>query len=211
MKKLLVSLLFICSFLSLHAQFRFGIHGGANLSNMFVSDVPLAGSFEAKPSLNYNFGITPVFAFGKKWEISAPIQYMTKGFKGTEHVQGYLQGRERLHYLEIAPHLTFRPNNSIAGFNLGFYTGYLLEHEYHTMSSGWIKPAEGWYNDLDLGVLGGLKLYLGRLFFQANYQLGITPARTDQFTDVNGDPLFKMKFRNSNVQLSAGYMLFQKG
>ncbi len=189
------------------AQGFLDIHAGANLSNYQLYQIQFTPKADQQSIAGLQLGVTPGWAFSSKWEISAPAQYVSRGYwAGIPGGLPSLSKSERLHYFEVSPALGFRPLPHLSVF-AGGYASIPLLHQKNE-GEGW----EPWNNsgsqNWDAGLTAGLRSAHGSFTAFVRYFHGLVeiPSAFGASTDAGYLPGF---FFNRNFQFGVGYSLMK--
>ncbi|HMQ59610.1 MAG TPA: outer membrane beta-barrel protein [Flavilitoribacter sp.] len=188
--------------ISLYSQSGFGVSAGVNYSTLEdVESILLDVGLEAAPVAGLYYTID----CGRLWNILNEFQYSAKGFSTLASDGSRM--RTRNFYLDLMPQIEFRPAKIVsisAGVNLGYNIG---ERSKQAMKK-WDEPFIEVSDTLDFGGLLGLRFYLGRVSWNLIYNHGLVNRNGLEFTDFNGAPIPKPALYTRNIQLTAGYRIF---
>ena len=103
--------------------------------------------------------------------------------KGAEHRADGVPGRNifDLNYIDLALIAEY-PLTEIIALNAGGSYGINIAEKYNGKDS----PAGKLFDDKDIGLLCGLKFYIGNIFIRTNYYHGLHPISTIIITNENG-------------------------
>lgn len=181
---------------------KFGIKGGINFSNLYVSNVQ---NENLKVGLNAGvFAKLPVF---KGLSIQPELLYSNKGAKDTYNnfAQGSGEYRFNLNYIETPLLMVFNltPNFSLSG---GGYAAYLVSANVKDLhSDGTITGVQDLnadnFNRVDYGLVGGLGVDIGYVTLGARYNYGL--KNIGQSGSLSGD--LTKNSKNSVATLFIGF------
>jgi Outer membrane protein beta-barrel domain len=182
MKKLALVLLAGFSFAAAHAQFAFGIKGGANFSNVNGSDVSGTSSL-----VGFNAGVYLKLPVTKHLSIQPEVVYSGQGFKATNNG---VTGSQHENYINIPVLLKYH----VAGvfIETGPQAGILASAK--VSQQGVSVDDKGSFNSADFSwVFGaGVKIPMTPISLDARYNLGLSNIinnggnSTDNSTAHNG-------------------------
>ena len=204
MKNLIASFALAILFIQVSSAQKFvGVTAGANVSTLYLNNLPIIP--ELSPIANYYVGLTGKISLPSKLAIITDVQFSQKGYqeKDQDETNSLTATGLRLAYIDIIPQLEFRPIPHFA-MTIGGNVGIKVKEE--------VKIADKWEdssdleltNNVDFGLLGGLRLYLGDFFVKTSYQLGLSQVFNVDFTDANGDAL-DVTTNNRTFQVGVGY------
>jgi len=186
-KGLLVAVLLVVGFTA-SAQFKFGVGGGVNMSNLGGSDISNTDS-----RLGFNGGFMAEVKLPIKLGVEADILFSTKGAKN------YLFKNENGHSIGIAdfklsyidmPVVVKIYSLKILSFQLGAQYSFLI----NSNPSG-ISINEKW-NDGDLSAVVGLGVDILKLHVSARYNYGLSSI------DKGGQDI-----KNNMLTFTVGYWI----
>lgn len=94
--------------------------------------------------------------------------------------------------------------NSIIALNIG---GNFATKIWEKTNGSKNSPTET-YNGKDIGLVAGLKFYIGQLFIRTSYQHGVNPLDSVIVTDENGIKRGQTNAYNQTFQVAVGYYFF---
>ncbi len=153
---------------------KFGIKGGLNFANLYISDVK-----DANLKLGVNAGFFAKLPIVQGVSIQPELLWSNKGSKVTydNAVQGSGEYRFNLNYIETPLTMIF---NLTKNFNVsaGAYAAYLASANVKDMrSDGSIQGARDLdaenFHRFDWGLVGGLGVDVGNITFGARYSYGL--------------------------------------
>lgn len=175
---LILFLLIFCLSATSHAQeLNFGIKAGANFSN-YTGNVQ---QFTAENITNFHAGAHAEFRFSKI-SLQPELMYSTQGARLFDDVQ---QFENRLGYLAIPVMVRIYLIPNFLSLDVGPQASFLLNEAQN------INIEDS--NTFDFAVSGGATVhFLGSLFFQGRYNLGLTDVKPNA------------QVQNTVLQFSAG-------
>lgn len=201
MKKLLIFLPALLLFFAQNvvAQFSVGVSAGTNLSNSIYKGI----HYDTEGSTNYFAEVRPTYSLGKKWAISAGLQYSVKGHQDESSLPLVVTGTQ-YHYFDILPTVEYRLLKGLSIFG-GMNTGIRLKERYR-VANKWETAVINSMNPVDIGALAGLKVSYKNFFVSAHYNRSVISASEIEATDEAGENIPGVKQFNQNVQLGVGYV-----
>ena len=192
MKKVVLLMLFAVCSLTAQAQFHLGLEGGMNISNPSVDWDQIDNS---SGTVGYYIGIMPKFKLSESIHINADIQYSLKGFSGEQSASD-LDIKTRYHYLDIIPQLEF-----LLGESFGLFVGpdfsFKLKVDTKIGDEGWEEIDDfDLIKGSDFGATFGGRVYLGKLYLNVSYTLGLVNVGEEEDVEI----------KNRNLQLGGGLM-----
>lgn len=152
---------------------KFGIKGGVNLTNLYVSDVK-----DENMKVGFNAGVFAKVPMSRVVSLQPELLYSQKGSKLTyDNVFGSGEYRFNLNYVELPLSLVF---NVAKNFNLhaGGYASYLVGANIKQLKSNGdintiadLKADD--FNRFDFGLLGGLGVDVDNFTIGARYNYGL--------------------------------------
>ena len=185
-------------------QFKFGLKGGATLSNVYDSK---GEEFDADAKLGYTFGLTIDIPLGEVFGIHPEVLITQKGYKGTGTLlfQNYDYSRTTT-FLEIPLLVAIKPSEFIT-IVAGPQFAYLLKQKDKFNSFIYSDENEQEFKQDDvqkniLGFVGGLDLNFDHI------TLGVRAGVDFQTNRAAGDH-YTPRYKNVWGQLTIGYKFFQ--
>lgn len=179
MKNLKISittLLLVASIQFIGAQeksnFKFGVKGGVNFSNLASSDTK-----EKKTITGVNLGLFAKLPLTKSFAIQPEIYFTTKGSELT-YQNVFVDGTARyeLNYIEVPVLLVFNLTNNF-NFQLGPYASYLVSSKVKNVSDISFNFEDnidsGDFNKFDTGIAVGFGYETKSIGFGIRYNLGL--------------------------------------
>jgi opacity protein-like surface antigen len=203
-KKILLLFLSFFIILSTQAQFKIGLRGGLNYSN--VVGVPRHLSFvEKKFKVGYNIGVFSRIDIFKKISFNPELSYSNKGhrYSGTSNTSA---GNLHLNYLNLHALIGYKVFKSLDVL-VGPEVGYLLSARSKFDSEN-INVRSIWDNDFDFGITGGVNYYItDKLLCGFKYSHGLSSViKNIDVRDESGVKTGeKAKLQNRTFQLTVGY------
>jgi hypothetical protein len=195
MKKLALVLLAGFFFASAHAQFAFGIKGGANISNVNGSDV---SGLTTSSVVGFNAGAYLKVPLRHGLSLQPEVVYSSQGFKQTSNgVTGtYTEG-----YVNVPVLLKYTHFTGVfieTGPQIGFLASAKLSADGN--SADWKK----YYNSSDVSwVIGvGVKIPATPISLDARYNFGLSNIDNNSQTGDNGS------LHNGSFQIGIMIRLF---
>ncbi|HEY6900573.1 MAG TPA: porin family protein [Puia sp.] len=181
---------------------KFGIKGGLNLTNLYVSDV----STEHMKA-GFNAGVFAKLPVTKGFSIQPELLYSLKGAK--EDYNNFLQGsgsyRFNLGYLElpVLAVVNLAPNFNL---HLGGYAAYLVNANIKNVDDhGTIQGATDLntdnFNRWDFGLVGGLGFDIENFTLGARYNYGL--SHIGKSGNLSGD--LTKDSKNAGISIYAGF------
>lgn len=221
MKKLIVILLLLSATLASSAQFRYGIKGGANYSDLSVT---ASGASSAT--------MIKVVDAIPAWRAGVMAQYQLGDFALQSELMYSVEGGNLLNSNPGSAKLTtmvgsgatvaYRSQNLVIPLNLqygrdfgpvhlyalaGPYVSFLLNGTLNGEKRLWTAVQDEWgFNKVDLGFGAGIGAELKNLQLTFRYDFGgteIGKKATNSHVTTNLNPFFDMKGRN--LSLTLGY------
>lgn len=195
MKIAILPIILLFFVLSASAQFQLAPVAGMNISKIHYSN-------KANTEISYHninglmVGLNAKYAPAGKFNAQLEGAFSQKGFEATET---YMTGLDpsklnritlRINYLDFMALGEYSINN-IMNLNFGGNFGIPMEL----------------YDGLDIGLIGGLKFYIGQFFVRTIYQYGINPMDTVLLTNENGQPTGEANIHNRTFQIALGYYI----
>lgn len=153
---------------------RFGIKGGANLSNLYTKDVD-----DNNMLTGFNAGVFAKLPVTSTFAIQPELYYTTKGAESTYN-NTFVQGTARfnLNYIEL-PVLAVVNVSKYFNVHAGPYAAFLLNGSATNKSNVTLFNFENNintddFNKFDFGLALGLGVDLGALGFGLRYNYGLT-------------------------------------
>jgi len=220
MKKLTILALAIFLFSGVtKAQLRYGIKGGANLSDIITKNAMLDA---ANMGIHPQVGLLLQYKMGN-FSIQPELLYTEKGgtFKGVYGKSNYLALYANLtdqnpdislvsQQLEIPLNLQFglKLGKSRVYIQGGPYLSYVLTGRINGENSSYKSVGELYeFNRFDYGLGAGAGVEYKKFQFSAKYDFGFSPVGKETINAISGEnfnPFYEMKNRNINV--SIGYL-----
>jgi|SRR5690554_2897836 len=197
------SILFINAQESIRETLKFGIKGGATMSNVYDSE---GEEFDADPKLGYTAGLNLEIPIGKFLGLHPEVLLTQKGFKGSGSLLGTDYSYKRTTtFLEVPVLVALKPTDVIS-IVAGPQFAYLLQEKNQFDSSPLSYEQEEEFEQDNirknlLGFVGGINLNFnhitvgGRIGFDFQKNRGDGTADTPRYKNVWG-------------QLTIGYRFF---
>ncbi|KYG84419.1 hypothetical protein AWW67_04735 [Roseivirga seohaensis] len=192
MKKIIItgvfSLLSLVSFTnqSQAQEFRSGIKGSFNLSNLYTDDID---DNNLRPG--FSIGIFKENQIGASSAIQTELLFSTKGNR-SEYRTGPFDGEAKfnLNYLELPVMLDLKAGDAL-DISFGPYVSYLISANVTTegdFGNSFSEIDRDQLNAFDFGLSGGLGLNFGNTELGARYNLGLSEiADSDNARTILGD------------------------
>lgn len=192
MKKIIItgvfSLLSLVSFTnqSQAQEFRSGIKGSFNLSNLYTDDID---DNNLRPG--FSIGIFKENQIGASSAIQTELLFSTKGNR-SEYRTGPFDGEAKfnLNYLELPVMLDLKAGDAL-DISFGPYVSYLISANVTTegdFGNSFSEIDRDQLNAFDFGLSGGLGLNFGNTELGARYNLGLSEiADSDNARSIMGD------------------------
>jgi hypothetical protein len=175
------------------AQFRYGVKGGLNLSDVVITNTTSIPDVESdfRMKAGVHLGGFASVDLENKFGLAAELLYSVKGVKAISNVN--------LHYISFPVFLRYAITNKFVAEG-GVELGYLIVAE---SSNG--NVSNTWNNKLDLGFDVGLQYYLTpKLIAGLRFNAGASSVLRDRVDPSTGNTL---RYENRVLQLSVGYVL----
>lgn len=221
MKKLTVLLLLFCVALVSNAQFRFGVKGGANYSDLSITSGATSATIikqvDAVPSWRAGFMVQYRL---QDFSFQSELVYSVEGgdLQNPVLTGGPLSGP--LNVLVPGTNVSYRSQNLILPLNLqygrdfgnmhlyvltGPFVSFLLSGTMNGETSLWNKVEEKWgFNKVDVGFGIGVGAEIKNMQLTVRYDFGGTEIGkkiTTSHVTTNLNPFFDMKEQNLSVSL----------
>jgi hypothetical protein len=181
---------------------KFGIKGGLNLTNLYVSDVS-----SEHMKAGFNAGVFAKLPVTKGFSIQPELLYSLKGAK--ENYNNFAQGsgeyRFNLGYLElpVLAVVNLAPNFNL---HLGGYAGYLVNANIKNVNNqGTVQSATelntGDFKRWDFGLAGGLGFDIENFTLGARYNYGLSHIGKDD----NLTGALTKNSKNAGISIYAGF------
>ncbi|KYG81407.1 outer membrane protein with beta-barrel domain [Roseivirga ehrenbergii] len=192
MKKIIItsifSLLCLVSFTnkSQAQEFRSGIKGSFNLSNLYTDDID---DNNLRPG--FSIGIFKENQIGPSSAIQTELLFSTKGNR-SEYRTGPFDGEAKfnLNYIELPVMLDLKAGDAL-DISFGPYVSYLISANVTTdgdFGSSFSEIDRDELNAFDFGLSGGLGLNFGNTELGARYNFGLSEiADSDNARSIMGD------------------------
>ncbi|KOF02961.1 hypothetical protein OB69_09020 [Roseivirga seohaensis subsp. aquiponti] len=192
MKKIIITgvfyLLSLVSFTnqSQAQEFRSGIKGSFNLSNLYTDDID---DNNLRPG--FSIGIFKENQIGASSAIQTELLFSTKGNR-SEYRTGPFDGEAKfnLNYLELPVMLDLKAGDAL-DISFGPYVSYLISANVTTegdFGNSFSEIDRDQLNAFDFGLSGGLGLNFGNTELGARYNLGLSEiADSDNARTILGD------------------------
>ncbi|WP_421977378.1 porin family protein [Roseivirga seohaensis] len=192
MKKIIItgvfSLLSLVSFTnqSQAQEFRSGIKGSFNLSNLYTDDID---DNNLRPG--FSIGIFKENQIGASSAIQTELLFSTKGNR-SEYRTGPFDGEAKfnLNYLELPVMLDLKAGDAL-DISFGPYVSYLISANVTTegdFGNSFSEIDRDQLNAFDFGLSGGLGLNFGNTELGARYNMGLSEiADSDNARTILGD------------------------
>lgn len=205
MKFSFIPLLFLCITIPGMAQFQLGPVAGLNISKIHYSS-------KATTDISYHningsmVGLNVQYTPAVKFNVQLEGAFSQKGFEVSET---YMPGREpgnlsrntfRINYLDFMALGEYSINN-IMNINIGGNFGTKIGEAIDGHKGSTTEIHDG----LDIGLIGGLKFYMGQFFVRTIYQYGINPIDSVILTNENGQQTGEADIYNRTFQVAVGY------
>ncbi|MBK7341818.1 MAG: porin family protein [Saprospiraceae bacterium] len=200
----LISLtLAVCSVLSLPAamgQFTFTPQAGLNINWINASSEISGLSME---SATYtSFGGRFGYIFLDRIEVEVGVLYNQRGGQMINTNPGADDEKWVFKYLDIQPQLEYKIWKQLGVYAGGYYGIHFRSDR--NVDGTWEEDVPDRFDEADLGISLGLRAYLGRIFLQGQYDIGMTTLDNQLYTDMNGTTT-EVDFKNRTIQLAVGY------
>lgn len=184
----------------LRAQFTFTPQAGLNISRIHASSDVMGQSMEwaTYTSFGGRFG----YIFMDKIEVELGLLYNQRGGQMIDDNPGANDEKWLFKYFEIQPQVEYKIWPQL-GVYAGAYYGVHLRSD-RNIDGTWEEDVPGRFEENDLGLSFGLRTYIGRIFLQGQYDLGLKSIDTATFTDANGVAT-DVDYMNRTIQLAVGY------
>ncbi len=185
---------------ALFAQFTFTPQAGLNINRIHMSNDIMGQSME---SATYtSFGGRFGYIFLDKIEVELGVLYNQRGGQMIDSNPGADDEKWLFKYLEFQPQVEYKIWPQLGAY-AGAYYGIHLRSD-RNIDGTWEEDVPGRFEENDFGLSFGLRAYIGRIFLQGQYDLGLTPVDSLIFTDANGVAT-EVDYTNRTIQLAVGY------
>lgn len=186
---------------SLLAQFTFTPQAGLNINRIHASKDIEGLSME---SATYtSFGGRFGYIFLDKVEVEVGVLYNQRGGQWIDDNPGGVDAKWLFKYLDIQPQVEYKIWPQLGVYAGGYY-GFHLRSD-RNVDGDWEEDVPGLYEEDDFGLSLGLRAYIGRIFLQGQYDIGLNPIDKVTMTNGTGQPTETVEFKNRTLQLAVGY------
>lgn len=192
----------LCSLMSLTStfgQFTFTPQAGLNI-NWIKSSSDVSG-LSLETATYTSFGGRFGYIFLDKIEVEVGVLYNQRGGQMINSNPGADDEKLLFKYLDIQPQVEYKLWDQL-GVYVGGYYGVHIRSD-RNIDGDWEEGIDE-FKDTDMGISAGLRGYLGRIFLQAQYDIGLVPVGSRMYTDGNGTTS-EVEFKNQTLQLAVGY------
>lgn len=192
----------LCSLMSLTAtygQFTFTPQAGLNI-NWIKSSSDVSG-LTLESATYTSFGGRFGYIFLDKIEVEVGVLYNQRGGQLINSNPGADDEKLLFKYLDIQPQVEYKIWDQLGVYAGGYYGVHIRSDR--NIDGDWEEDIDE-FKDTDMGISAGLRGYLGRIFLQAQYDIGLVPVGSRMYTDGNGTTS-EVEFKNQTLQLAVGY------
>lgn len=182
----------------------FGVKGGFNFANVYVSDDPEGIDITAKTQ--FHAGVYKDIWLDLNWSIRPEILFSVKGGQSDFDLPGGngLEVTYTGRYLSIPIMVQHTVGN--LKFGIGPEFSILLGEEIESELGS--EDVNFFQEDFDFGVAAGVTYTFLMIDLDVRYVYGISTFNEFTFTDANGSPIGTSELRNGVIQLGLGLRIF---
>ena len=176
------------------AQTEFGLKGGLNISDIVITNYinpDVESDFRLK--VGWHGGLFVSGMVHERLGAAVELLYSDKGVNGNSDIH--------LHYVNLPVMIHYTLTDNIlaeAGPELGYMVAATSRH----------GNVSSTYNQkLDLGLAGGFRYDMGKVFLGLRYCAGVFSV-TEPVENLGSSGVEKIKYQNRVLQFSLGYKLF---
>ena len=181
------------------AQFTLTPQAGLNL-NWLTPSEDLAG-ITSESATYTSFGARFGYLLYDKWEFELGVLFNQRG--GQWIVDNAPDVKYLIRYLDLQPQVEYKVFPRL-GVYTGVYYGFHLRSD-RNIDGDWEEGVDDLFAENDLGLMFGLRAYLGQIYLQAQYDYGLTAIDTFDVTDGNGNVEKTVDLQNRTLQFAVGY------
>ncbi|MBB6610918.1 PorT family protein [Pontibacter sp. Tf4] len=203
---LLLTLLCLISHLN-YGQVQYGSKAGVNISSIHFKD---ADPDDFRERLGAHAGLFAEFNLNEKLYVRPELLYSLKGNQFTASMSNN-KGNIDLHYVNLPLLVGYRLTDKVAVY-AGPEAGYLVAAFSRTEKSSYNLKGKAGYEDLDLGISGGVAYKLTSTWqLDARYTYGFPLLMTYYTLDHQGaSPEKNRDGSNRTFQVGVSYYIDQK-
>lgn len=205
MTRIIFSVFIVLFFQAHHmnAQIKLLVGGGANFSNISISNVDFV---KPNTATNYFLSARPELGLTNNLNIGLDIQFSRKGYNfdimDSQDIAGY-----RFQYLDLIPQAQYKIIKELA-----FYGGLGLAirlSEKYKINDVWKEAAYKINNTSDFTYIVGVRLFpINKLTFHLQYASSLTSISNLEFVNNQGHTVENAKILLKNLQLGIAYQIF---
>lgn len=148
-----------------------------------------------------SFGGRFGYIFMDKIEVEVGVLYNQRGGQMINSNPGADDEKFVFKYLDIQPQIEYRIWDQLGVFAGGYYGAHIRSDR--NVDGTWEEDVNE-FKDTDMGISFGLRGYIGRIFLQGQYDIGLVPVGSRMYTDGTGT-MSEVEFKNRTLQLAVGY------
>jgi len=203
MKKFLSTFIFILSTIFAFGQISVGAKTGLNYAYFPAIEDGVALNFINNPILATHIGAIAEFELSERFALSTELLYSIKGSEINQSFPTF-QTTSTFAASYISVPISAKVKISKLGFLAGIEPSVLASERARFNSDPW-ERTNLFFSKFDFSLIGGIDLRLGKLYFAARYNHGLSDAFQINFTDQNGQAIGTGDKSNRVFQFSAGY------
>ncbi len=196
-------------------KFSLGVLGGLTINSMPFYPAPkfegVSLNKRLEPEYGYFAGVSARQPISKRFAAKMDVQYAVKGYGVKDaYATPFSLEHYRLSSLDIAPQVEYKVFKNIY-FSLGGYGGIRLEERIKYPKQDWKKLDPDFLKlseDVDWGLVTGLRVEFGRFSALVKYQHGLTPAIKLELQDYSGIIISDGRQYHRTVEIGLGCRLF---
>ena len=187
----------------LHAQIKILLGGGANFSNISMSNVDFV---KPNTATNYFLSARPELGLTENLNIGLDVQFSRKGYnfdiQDSQDIAGY-----RFQYLDLLPQVQYKIIKHLAvygGLGIAIRTSEKIK-----IDDVWSESVYKITNSSDFTYIAGLRIFpINKLSFHLQYASSLTSISNLEFVNNQGQTVENAKILLKNLQLGIAYQIF---
>lgn len=180
-------------------QFTFTPQAGLNI-NWIKSSSEISG-LKMESATYTSFGGRFGYILLDKIEIEVGVLYNQRGGQMINSNPGADDEKLLFKYLDIQPQVEYKLWDQLGVYAGGYYGAHIRSDR--NVDGDWEEGIDE-FKEADMGISVGLRGYLGRIFLQGQYDIGLVPVGSRMYTDANGTTS-EVEFSNRTFQFAVGY------